>query len=98
MMAKIRLTDKDNNQIAENTEASTINDCLFSAFKSMKGFINDKPIVSMPHFAYQQYFSKKLRSDVTAVDTYLTTEGCFVRVCHLIFGKRILQSIFITGR
>ena len=78
MMAKIRCTDKDDNQIADNTEASIVNDCLFSALKSMKVFINDKPIVSMPHFGYQQYFSKKLSSDITAIDTYLTTEGYFV--------------------
>ena len=78
LMAKIRVTDKDDNQIATNTEASTINDCLFSALKSMKLFINDKPIISMPHFSFQQYFSKKLACDTTAVDTYLTTEGYYV--------------------
>ena len=50
MMAKIRVTDKDDNQIPENTEASTVCDSLFSSLKSMKLFINDKPIVSMPHF------------------------------------------------
>ena len=78
LMAKIRVTDKEDNQIATDTEASVINDCLFSALKSMKVFINDKPIVSMPHFGYQQYFSKKLASDTTAVNTYLTTEGYYV--------------------
>ena len=78
LMAKIRVTDKDDNQIATNTEASTINDCLFSALKLMKLFINDKPIISMPHFSFQQYISKKLACDTTAVGTYLTTEGNYV--------------------
>ena len=87
LMAKLRLTDKEDNQIAMNTEASTINDCLFSALKSMKMFINDKPIVSMPHFGYQQYFSKKLASDTTAVDSYLTTEGYYVSILVKFFDQ-----------
>ena len=66
-MAKIRITDSEDNQIADNTEVSTVNDSLFSALKSM------------PHFGYQSYFSKKLASDESAVNTYLTTEGYFVR-------------------
>ena len=78
-MAKIRITDSEDNQIADDTEVSTVNDSLFSALKSMKVFINDKPIISMPHFGYQSYFSKKLASDESAVNTYLTTEGYFVR-------------------
>ena len=77
MMAKIKITDKEDNQIKSSVETSVVNDCLFSALKSMKVFINDKPIVSMPHFGYQQYFSKKLASDITAVNTYLTTEGYY---------------------
>ena len=77
-MGKLRCTDNEDNKIADNTEFSTVNDCLFSALKSMKVFINDKPIISMPHFNYQQYFSKKLSSDASAIDSYLTTEGYYV--------------------
>ena len=79
-MAKIKLTTKEDAQIPQNTEASTINDCLFSAIKTMKLYVNDKPLVSMPFFAYQQYFAKRLAADYSALNTHMTTEGYFVRI------------------
>ena len=96
-MAKIRCTDKEDGKLIDNTEASTINDSLFSALKSMKMFINDKPVISMPHFAYQQYFSKKLASDITAVDTYLTTEGYYVRYITLDYLTFFVFHFFFIG-
>ena len=38
-MAKIKITTKDDQQLPENTEASTVNDSLFSAIKTMKLYI-----------------------------------------------------------
>lgn len=31
----------------------------------------------MPHFGYQQYFAKRLSADLTAVNSYMVTEGYF---------------------
>ena len=41
----------------------------------------------MPHFGYQQYFSKKLASDTSAVDSYLTPEGYYVSILVKFFDQ-----------
>ena len=38
-----------------------------------------KPIVQQPYFGYQQYFTRRLSADLTAVNTHMTTEGYYVR-------------------
>ena len=40
-MAKLRITTKDDKQLADNTEASTVNMTLFSALKTMKLYVNE---------------------------------------------------------
>ena len=43
----------------------------------------------MPFFSYQQYFSKRLAADYTAINTHMTTEGYFV--------SWVLISFFFNG-
>ena len=40
-MGKVRITTKDDQTLPVDTEASTINDCLFSAIKTMKIYANE---------------------------------------------------------
>ena len=40
-MAKLRVTTQDDEQLPENTEASTINMTLFSALKTFKLYVNE---------------------------------------------------------
>ena len=40
-MSKLKVTDQEDNQLAEDTEASTVNMTLFSALKEMKLYVNE---------------------------------------------------------
>ena len=67
LMAKIRLTDKANNKLADGVEASTVNNILLSAFKKMTIYVNEKVILDMSNFGFSQYFVNRLSSDVTGI-------------------------------
>ena len=41
LMAKIRITDSKDRPLAQDTEASIINNILFSAFRTMKIYLNE---------------------------------------------------------
>ena len=76
-MAKIRITDKNNKKLADNVEASTINNILLSAFKKMIIYVNDKVIFDMSNFGFSQYFVNHLSSDITSSSTWMSAQGYF---------------------
>ena len=46
-MAKIKVSTKKDAPLPDNTEASTINDCLFSAIKTMKLYVNEQVFLNV---------------------------------------------------
>ena len=62
LQAKIKITDKNNQKLADNVDASTVNNILLSAFKKMTIYINDKVVLDMSNFGFSQYFVNRLQS------------------------------------
>ena len=91
IMAKIKLTDKDGNQIAKNVEASTVNDCLMSAFKSVNMFILSLLGNSSPS---GQSISDQSQKCPPMIEKYiLPTLGNMMCVGLLAFLGKLLQIL-----
>ena len=77
MQSKIHITNRRNNPLGKDVDASTVNNILLFAFKKMCIYLNNKAILDMSNFGYAQYFVNRLRSDQTALHTWMATQGYY---------------------
>jgi hypothetical protein len=73
--AGISILTDDYKIIPDDTEVSVINNCLLSAFKSVRVFLNDKIILNHSNYALFAYVNTLLNFDNSPKTTYLTNGG-----------------------
>ena len=72
---RIRLCKNDLTPLDDNEAVSVVNNVLFSAFKSIRCYVNSKLVLDLSSNQLYQYWMTKLNYYRNAQDTFLSTQG-----------------------